>query len=70
MRLPVGLKVNFVGDESSCGLLEALVGSPFIGIDSEWRPQMTKFTKLCPALLQLCDGKQAFLVDLVSLADN
>jgi hypothetical protein len=35
--------------------LKAMIGKPYIGIDSEWRPQMTKFDFMRPALLQLSD---------------
>jgi len=39
-------------------------------MDSEWRPTMTKFDIMRPALLQLSDTKTAYLIDLVSLASN
>jgi hypothetical protein len=39
-------------------------------MDSEWRPTMTKFDLMRPALLQLSDSNTAYLIDLVSLANN
>ena len=39
-------------------------------MDSEWRPTMTKFDSMRPALLQLSDENIAYLVDLVALAAN
>jgi hypothetical protein len=39
-------------------------------MDSEWRPQMTKFDVMRPALLQLCDQQNAFLIDLIALANS
>mmetsp|Transcript_34712 Transcript_34712/g.45654 ORF Transcript_34712/g.45654 Transcript_34712/m.45654 type:complete len:101 (+) Transcript_34712:1915-2217(+) len=39
-------------------------------MDSEWRPTMTKFDIMRPALLQLSDENTAYLVDLVALASN
>ena len=39
-------------------------------MDSEWRPTMTKFDNMRPALLQLSDENTAYLIDLVALAAN
>lgn len=47
-----------------------LKGSEFVGMDSEWRPTMTKFNKMRPALLQLSNDSNAFLIDLVALANS
>jgi hypothetical protein len=41
-----------------------------VGMDSEWRPQMTKFDVMRPALLQLSDEQNAFLIDLIALANS
>lgn len=51
-------------------MLEELLDSEYIGVDSEWRPTMTKFDPMRPALLQICNEKRAFLIDLVALANN
>lgn len=50
--------------------LNALLDEPYIGVDSEWRPSLTKFHKTYPALLQISGAKGVFLVDFVSLRDN
>ena len=39
----------------------------FIGVDSEWRPQLTQYHKTAPSLFQISGAKNAFLLDLVSL---
>jgi len=39
-------------------------------MDSEWRPTMTKFDNMRPALLQLADESDAYLIDLVALSGN
>lgn len=70
LRLPPSLRVHFIGTEKDCELLRSLVGREFVGMDSEWRPQMTKFDLMRPALLQLSDEQNAFLIDLVSLANS
>ena len=41
-----------------------------VGMDSEWRPTMTKFDNMRPALLQLSDEHTAYLIDLVALSGN
>ena len=41
-----------------------------IGMDSEWRPVMSRVEATRPALLQLSDETTAFLIDLVALANN
>ena len=51
LRLPPSVQVYFIGTEKDCASLSKLVGQPFIGMDSEWRPTMTKFDQMRPALL-------------------
>jgi hypothetical protein len=46
------------------------VGEPYVGIDSEWRPALTMFDKSRPAILQLSGENEAFIVDLISLANS
>lgn len=41
-----------------------------IGIDSEWKPQLCKWDRMRPALLQVSNLNAAYLIDLVSLANN
>ena len=51
-------------------MVNELLDSDIIGVDSEWKPIIAKMDKSRPALLQLSNRKAAFLVDLVSLAGN
>lgn len=51
LHLPQNVKVNFVGTDKDCDSLRSLIGRQFVGMDSEWRPQMTKFDSMRPALL-------------------
>lgn len=43
IRLPESVKVKFVSTEEDVKELKCLVGAPFIGMDSEWKPQLTSF---------------------------
>ena len=70
LHLPADVTVKFIGTEADCVHLRTLIGKPFVGMDSEWRPTMTKFDLMRPALLQLSDETTAFLIDLVALANN
>ena len=68
LRLPVDLAVDFISKEKDIQKLEVLVGKPFVGVDSEWRPQITRWhnTKGI-AILQLGTSNEAFIVDLLAL---
>ena len=70
LRLPAHVEVKFIGNEREAQHLRKLIGKPIVGMDSEWRPTMTKFDSMRPALLQLSDENTAYLVDLVALAAN
>ena len=70
LQLPADVQVHFIGDESSCDLLSNLVGKPVIGLDAEWRPNLTKFNKTQTAILQLSDENSAYLVDLIALNNS
>lgn len=70
LHLPKGLQVRFIGTEQDLVHLRELIGKPYVGMDSEWRPTMTKFEKMRPAILQLSDSNTAYLIDLVSLFNN
>lgn len=39
-----------ISSESDCELLKSLIGHKMIGMDSEWRPSMTKFNLVRPAI--------------------
>ena len=70
LKLPSHVQVKFIGNQADCQQLRSLIGKPIIGMDSEWRPTMTKFDNMRPALLQLSDENTAYLIDLVALAAN
>jgi len=56
-----------ITDEESCSQLSALIGKPVIGLDAEWRPNLTKFIKTRSALLQISCDSDVYLVDLLAL---
>ena len=64
------MDVKFISTVKDVNLLKSLIGKPMIGMDSEWRPTMTKFDNMRPALLQLSDENTAYLIDLVALSGN
>ena len=41
-----------------------------VGMDSEWRPVISPFDPMRPALLQLSSDTDAYLIDLVALSGN
>lgn len=43
MRLPENVKIEFIDTEERVQLLEELVDSRYIGVDSEWRVQVHKW---------------------------
>lgn len=70
LQLPNHCQVRFISSVHDVQLLKSLIGKEMVGMDSEWRPTMTKFDNMRPALLQLSDENNAYLIDLVSLASN
>ena len=69
--LPSDLKVEFVGEEWAVEAMRVeLLDSPLIGVDSEWRPQLCKFDRMRPALFQISNKRVAYLIDLITLANN
>ena len=38
LRLPKQIKVKFIGSEADIYKLEKLIGSKYIGMDTEWHP--------------------------------
>ena len=67
MRLPEHVQVQWIGQDSDVSKLECLMKEKYIGIDAEWRPQLTPYDKTKPSLFQISGEKNAFLIDLVSL---
>ena len=51
MHLPKEVNVRFIGSEHDVAHLRTLLGNPYIGMDVEWRPTMTKLDLMRPALL-------------------
>lgn len=64
------VNVHFIGQESDIPLLDRLVGAPMIGMDSEWRPNIKPFTEQRIAIFQLSSHSDAYVIDLISLANN
>lgn len=67
ITLPEFVKVQWVGTEEDVQKMEVLLQDEFVGVDSEWRPQLTQYHKTKPSLFQISGAKDAFLIDLVSL---
>ena len=67
IKLPDHVSVTWIGTDEDCKKLEVLLEDEFIGVDSEWRPQLTQIHKTKPSLFQISGAKNAFLIDLVSL---
>jgi hypothetical protein len=67
MQLPEDVTCDWITDEKDVERLSILMSEEFIGVDSEWRPQLTQFHKTAPSLLQISGEKNGFLIDLVSL---
>lgn len=45
MNLPDNFEVKFIMTEKGVEDLLSLLGSEYIGLDTEWRPQIIKFSK-------------------------
>lgn len=67
MELPKDVTCDWIETENDVQRLSILLNEEFIGVDSEWRPQLTQFHKTAPSLLQISGEKDGFLIDLVSL---
>ena len=61
------VQVHVISDETSCAKLALLAGKTAIGLDAEWRPNLTKFIKTRSALLQISSDTDVFLIDLLVL---
>ena len=48
--LPDQITVQWVGSEEDVSKLEALLSEPMIGVDSEWRPEITQFHPSKPSI--------------------
>ena len=45
LRLPENVRVKFISKKEEINQLDELLDEKFIGVDSEWRPELTKFHK-------------------------
>ena len=70
MILLLHVQVHFITTEDDCERLRDLISKPVIGLDAEWRPNMTKFIKTRPSLLQISDASNVYIVDLLSLSSS
>ena len=50
IKLPDSVKVEWIGTEEDVPKLEILLKDELIGVDSEWRPQLTQYHKTKPSL--------------------
>jgi hypothetical protein len=67
IHLPDTVKVELIETDQDVPKLEILLQDELIGVDSEWRPQLTQMHKTKPSLFQISGAQNAFLIDLVSL---
>lgn len=45
IRMPQNIDVQFIQHHNDIEKLEVLIGQPFIGVDSEWRPKFNPWHK-------------------------
>lgn len=67
MQLPDDVSLEWIGTDKDVQKLEILLNDELIGVDSEWRPQLTQYHKTAPSLFQISGAHNAFLIDFVSL---
>ena len=68
--LPDHVKVQMISTVADIPKLNELLKEPFVGVDSEWRPSLTKFHKTAPALFQISGASTSFLIDFYNLKEN
>ena len=67
LKLPDTVKVDWIGEEDDVPKLKELLSEPLIGMDSEWRPELSQYHRTRPSLFQISGRKTVFLIDLISL---
>ena len=68
LRLPPDVKVEVISELVDIPKLEVLIGASTIGVDSEWRPQVSKWQETKGmAVIQLSSATDAFVIDLINL---
>ena len=70
MIFPSDINLHWISRDSDIDKLQELHNEKFIGIDSEWRPELTYKHKTQPALLQISGKKNSFLIDIKALSQN
>ena len=50
IKLPDEVKVEWIGKEDDVPKLKDLLEEPLIGIDSEWRPELSQYHRTRPSL--------------------
>lgn len=70
IMFPQHIKVEMVATLGDLVKLDVLLDEQYIGVDSEWRPSLSKFHKTYPSLFQISGARATFLIDFVSLRDS
>lgn len=70
LKIPNFVKIKTIRKESEVEQLDELLGSEYLGMDSEWKPVMNKFEKVRVAIFQISSEKTSFLIDMVELAQS
>ena len=70
MSLPSEVIVKFIGCEGEVDALLELAESPVIGLDCEWRPNLTKFIKTDTAIMQISNASTVFVIVLIALKNS
>jgi len=50
LQLPKHVKLEWITTEQDVSKLDVLLQDQFIGVDSEWRPQLTQYHKTKPSV--------------------
>lgn len=67
ISMPADVKVEWIGTEDDVPKLKELLDEPLIGVDSEWRPELSQYHKTRPSVFQISGKKTSFLIDLMAL---
>ena len=70
LKLPLGLKVTFIGNHDQIALLKSLDMSPLVGLDAESQIPFSPFCNSDPQIFQISDTENAFIVDMAALGQD
>ena len=70
LKMADTVTVHFIGSEADVPLLDKLAGASMIGMDSEWRPNVKPFTEQRLAIFQISSKTDAYVIDLITMANN